>query len=160
VRLFEHLLKVVVLRQRVPLLIKDAIVTRHMPVAVRPQQRNQVDAADNRMVLARPVAHNQLDLLRLGLVQSRVVDEQDALAQADLGDGLSPERLGVRFKAMEQAGESIMGWRLVFVALYFRRFGRTNRVRRRDHEVDLVVVRALGRIHALFLLHFLQLRNF
>jgi hypothetical protein len=61
---------------------------------------------------------------------------------------------------MQQAGESIMGRRLLLVALDFRRFGRTHGVRRGDHEVDVVTVGTLGRIHAFFLLHFLQLRNF
>jgi hypothetical protein len=90
----------------------------------------------------------------------RVVYDKDASAQVDLGDGLSPQRLGVRLQAMQQAGESVMGWRLFLVALYLSRFSRTHGARRGDHEVDVVVVRTLGRIHALFLLHFLQLRNF
>ena len=60
---------------------------------------------------------------------------------------------------MEQAGESIMGRGLLLVALYFRRLGRAHRAWRGNHEVDVVIVRTLGRVHALFLLHFLQLRN-
>ena len=67
-----------------------------MPVAVRPQERNQVDAAHHRVVLARPVAHNQLDLLRIGLVQGRVVYDKDASGQADLSARLRPQRRGVR----------------------------------------------------------------
>jgi hypothetical protein len=82
------------------------------------------------------------------------------LAQANLRLGLSPQRRGVRLKAVQQAGESIVGRGLFLIALYFRRFGRADRARRGDHEVNVVVVGALGRVHALFLLHFLQLRNF
>jgi len=82
------------------------------------------------------------------------------LAQADLARSFRPQGLGIRLKPVQQSSKSIVGWRLLFVALYFRRFGRTDRARRGDHEVNVVVVRALGRIDALFLLHFLQLRNF
>src|SRR5215204_6257946 len=160
VRLPDHPLKVIVLRQGVLLLVEDAVIDRHMPVAVCPQQRNQVDAAHHRVVLARPVARHQLDLLGVGLVQSRVVYDQDALAQADLRARFRPQRRGVRLHAMQQTRESVMGWRPLIVALYFRRFGRTDGARRSNHEVDVVVVRTLGRVHALFLLHFLQLRNF
>ena len=48
VRLFEQRLEVVVLRQRVPLLVEDAIVAGDVAVAVRPQHSNQVDAAHDR----------------------------------------------------------------------------------------------------------------
>lgn len=84
----------------------------------------------------------------------------DALGQGYLRPGFSPQGRGVRFEPMEQAGESVVGWCLLLVALYFRRLGRAERARRGNHEVDVVILRALGRIRALFLLHFLQLRNF
>lgn len=116
--------------------------------------RTQVDAADHRVVFTRPMARHQLDLLRIGLIQGRVVYDKDALAQADLGSGLSPQRRGVRLKAMQQAGERVMGRRLLIFALRFRRFGHAHRARRGDYEVNVVLVRTLGRIHALFLLHF------
>jgi hypothetical protein len=57
---------------------------------------------------------------------------------------------------MQQARESIMSRGLLFIALYFSRFGRANRARRSDHEVDVVVIGTLWRIHALFLLHLLS----
>ena len=68
--------------------------------------------------------------------------------------------LGIRFEPVQQAGESVVSRGLLLVALYFRRLGRAHGARRGDHEVDVVVIGALGRIHALFLLHFLRLRNF
>src|SRR5205085_5286180 len=74
----DQCLELVVLRQSVLLLVEDAVVNGDMPVAVRPQQRNPVDAADHLVVFARPIARHQLDLLRVGLVQSRVVYDQDA----------------------------------------------------------------------------------
>jgi hypothetical protein len=160
VRLLGRRPEVVVLRQSVPPLVEDAIVSGDVAVAARPQERNQVDAAHHRVVLARPVAHHRLHLLRVGLVQGRVVYDKDALAQADLAFGFTPQRRGVRLQTTRQAGERIMGRRLPLVALDFRRFGRAHGARRGNHEVDVVIVRTFRRIHALFLLHFLQLRNF
>lgn len=160
VRLLEHCLEVVVLRQGVPLLVEDPVVHGDVAVAVRPEQRNQVDAAHHGVVLARPMARHQLDLLRVGLVQGRVVYDKDASGQADLRPGLRPQRLSVRLKAVQQAGECIVGRCLPLVALYFRPFGGAHGAWRGDHEVDIVIVGTLGRVHALFLLHFLQLRNF
>ena len=159
-RLDEHRPEVVVLRQSVTRLVKDAVIDGDVAVAVRPQQRNQVDAAHHRVMLARPVAHHQLHLPGVGLVQSRVVYDKDASAQADLAARLSPQRRGVRFQPMEQTGESIMSRGLLLVALYFRRLGGADGARRGNHEVDVIVVGTLRRIHAFFLLHFLQLRNF
>src|SRR5207248_5872906 len=49
--LFEHRTEVVILSQRVLLLIKDAIVNRHMAVAISPEQSNQVDATDYLVML-------------------------------------------------------------------------------------------------------------
>ena len=66
------------------LLVEDAIVAGGVAVTVRPQERNQVDAAHHRVVLTRPVARHQLDLPGVGLVQGRVVYDKDALVQADL----------------------------------------------------------------------------
>src|ERR1043166_8244775 len=87
----DHCLEVVVLRQGVLLLVEEAIINGHVPVAVRPQKRNEVDAAHDRVVLTRPVARHQLDLLRIRLIQGRVVYDKDALAQADLAHRFSPE---------------------------------------------------------------------
>src|SRR5215216_6811625 len=98
VRLFEHRLEVVVLRQGVLLLVEDAVVNGDVAVAVRPQQRNQVDAAHHRVMFTRPVARHQFDLAGVRLIQGRVVYDQNALAQTHLTARLAPQRLGVRFE--------------------------------------------------------------
>src|SRR5947209_5837913 len=54
VSFFHHCREVIVLGQRVFLLVKDAIVNRHVTVAIGPEQSDQVDACDHLMVLARP----------------------------------------------------------------------------------------------------------
>ena len=125
----QHGKEVIVLCQRVLLLVKDAVVTRYMAVAVSPQQRDEVDAADHRMVFARPVALNQLHLLGKGFVQSRVVYDKDALGQTHLAVRFPPQRCGIRFKAVQEARESVMCRGLRFVRLHSCRFGRTHRAR-------------------------------
>src|SRR3982750_555668 len=59
---FDHRLEVVVLGQRVLLLVKDAVVTWNMTVAVSPQQSDKVDAAHHLVMLTRPMARDQFDL--------------------------------------------------------------------------------------------------
>jgi hypothetical protein len=76
VRFFEHRLEVVVLRQRALLLIKDAAVNGDVPVAIRPQKRNQV----HHVVLARPMARDKFHLAGVGLIQCRVVYDKDAFS--------------------------------------------------------------------------------
>src|ERR1041385_3991544 len=53
-------------------------------------------------------------------------------------------------KPVQQSVESIKGWRLLFVALYLSCFGRTHGARRSNHKVNVVIIRAFGRIYALF----------
>src|SRR2546421_4702457 len=151
--LFEHCREVVILGQRVLLLVKDAVVTRHMTVAISPQKRNQVDARDHSMMFARPVARNQLHLPSIRLVQSRVVYDKDTLVQADLALGFRPQRRSVRLKPMQKACESIMGWGFLLFALHASRFCGAHRARRGDQKVDVVFVRAFRRIHSAFLAH-------
>ena len=60
---------------------------------------------------------DQFDRLGIGLVQRRVVEDQDPVGAADQGPGLLPQRLGVGLGAVEQAAEGVVGrgvfaWRL------------------------------------------------
>src|SRR5205085_7107119 len=153
---FDHRREVIVLGHRVLLLVKNAIVNRDVTITISPEQSNKVDAGNNPVMLARPMANNQLHLPGIWLVQSRVVYDQNTLVQAYLALGFRPKGCGVRLKSVQQASERIMGWCLLFVALYFSRFGRANGARRGNQKVNVVVIRAFGRIHALFLLHFLS----
>jgi hypothetical protein len=147
----QHCREVIVLGQRVLLLVKDAVINRHMAVAISPQKSNQVDAADNRMVLARPVARHKFHLAGIRLIQGRVVYDKDTLVQSHLALGFTPQRSSIRLKPMQQACESIMRWCFFIFALNTGRFRRTDRSRCGDQKVDVVFIRAFRRIHSAFL---------
>ena len=62
-----------------------------------------------RVVLARPVAADQVDLPGVGLVQGGVVEDQDAAVDVNQGSRLLPEVLGVGLQAGQQPGEGVVG---------------------------------------------------
>ena len=55
----QHLGEMVVFGFTIPVFIKHAIIHRHTPLAVAPQQGNQIDALDHRLLFARPVPIKQ-----------------------------------------------------------------------------------------------------
>ena len=65
----EHGREAVVLGRPVAGLIVDAVVDRGDPIAIGPGRRNEVDAPDDGLVLARSVSVDRLDLLGIGLVR-------------------------------------------------------------------------------------------
>ena len=121
-----------------------------MPVALRPQHGNQVDAGNQAVMFVRPVAHRQLHLLRIGLVQGRVVYDQDALGQADLAAGFTPQRLSGWLKSVQQARKSILGWGLLLNAVHACGFRGADRARRGYKKVDVVRVCDFGGFIPLF----------
>src|SRR5205085_9824504 len=56
---FDHRREVLVLVHRVLLLVKNAIVNRDVTITISPEQSNKVDAGNNPVMLARPMANNQ-----------------------------------------------------------------------------------------------------
>jgi hypothetical protein len=76
-------------------LVVDAEVARHQLLPVCPERRDEVDSEDHVMVLAAPVARDKLDLLRVGLVQGGVVEDEHPALQADERSRLPPERVPV-----------------------------------------------------------------
>src|SRR5437868_8630954 len=58
----EHLLKMIVLGQAISGLVKEAVVTRDVAVAIAPQESDEVDARDDISMFARPVARDQFNL--------------------------------------------------------------------------------------------------
>src|SRR2546421_487200 len=79
-------------------------------VPVAPQQGDEVDALDDAVMLARPVALDQVDAPRVGLVQHGVIQDQNAGTQDYLGLRLAPEGVGIGFEAMQQPREGVVGW--------------------------------------------------
>jgi hypothetical protein len=101
----------VVLGQGIVGLVKEAIVTRQTVRAVAPQQGDQVDAADNAVVLAGPVTVDEFDFGGIGLVQRGVIHDQDAGVAVNMLLGLVPERGRIGLDAVEQACGRIVGCR-------------------------------------------------
>ncbi len=71
-------LKQVVLALAVDLAV-DPVIAGDLAVAFDPQQGEQLDAANDLVVLARPLAADQLELLGVELIERAVVDDQDTL---------------------------------------------------------------------------------
>lgn len=61
------------------------------------------------VVLAGPVAGDELDRLGVGLVEGRVIDDEDAVVEADVVPGLAPQFGRVGLEAVQQAGEGVVG---------------------------------------------------
>src|SRR3954451_3726390 len=104
----EHGAEVSILGHAVHRLVVKPIVAWDGVCAITPQQGDQVDARDDAMVLARPVAMDQVNLLSIGLIKGSIVDDQEPIIQDNMLPGLVPEWRGGRVETMEQTRESIM----------------------------------------------------
>ena len=134
----------IVFGQIVPGLVVKPVVHRHVAVALGPQQRDQVDALDHRVMLARPVPLDQRDFLSIRFVQRRIIDHQHPTVPLNLSGGFPPERRGIRFQAVQQPGEGIMGRHRAPLRLHPRRFGRAAHLRRGNQKVDVISVADFG----------------
>src|SRR5262249_37629437 len=65
----------------------------------RPKHDASADAPGDGLVLARPVARDQADLSRIGLVEGGVVEDEQPAGEVDLGALLVPEGVGVGLEA-------------------------------------------------------------
>ena len=81
----KHRQEVVVLGQAVLGLVVEPVVAGYDPIAVGPDDGDQVDAPDDPLVLARPVAADQVDLLGVVLIERRVVEDQQAALRWTMG---------------------------------------------------------------------------
>ena len=100
--------EVVVLGQAVVVLVIKPVVAGDVAVAVGPRQGGQIDPANDVVVLAGPAPGDQFHRLGIGLVQGRIVQDEDAPLAIDQGAGLPPQGLGVGLQAVQEswAGES------------------------------------------------------
>jgi hypothetical protein len=144
----EHGAEVVVLRQPIRLLVVDPIVAGGLAVAVGPEQGDEVDAPDDPLMLARPVAGDEGDLVGVGLVQGRVIDDQDAARLPHGGLDLGPEGRGVGLEPVQQPGEGVVRRRPRSVGLHGGGLGAGGGARAGDQEVDVVGITALRGSHA------------
>jgi hypothetical protein len=77
--------------------------------ASTPQQGDQVDASHDAMMLARPMAVDQVDLLRVGFVERGIVPNKQTRCPVDQRWRFLPQRGGIGVMAMEQARQGVMG---------------------------------------------------
>ncbi len=89
-------------------------------------------------MFARPMPPDQFDRARIGFVQGRITDDQEASVQLDMVGSLIPQATGVGIKPMEQAGECIMCWCVSAIWLHPARLETTIRVGCGDQKVDIV----------------------
>lgn len=101
----QHFGEVVVLGFPVAVFIKNAIIYRHAPFAVRPEQGNQVDSVDDLFLLSRPMPINEGIKFRKRLLKGRVVKNQNAALEINLRFRFQPKRFGIGFKAGATASE-------------------------------------------------------
>ena len=94
---------------------------------------------------------NERNLGGIGLIQGRIVNNQEPARAVNQRLSLSPQRCSVGFKPMEQASERIVSGSLRFLGLNLRGLGRRNDTRRGEQEVDIVEVVDLRFIHTLIL---------
>lgn len=143
----EHGEEVVVLGQAVVGFVVDPVVTGDASIAVGPEQGDEVDAPDDGVMFAGPVAIDQFDLFGVGLIERGIVEDQDAFVA--LGDrlGLAPKGLGVGLKPIEQAGKGIVSRCNWGVGLHSSGLRTTERGERGHKEINRVHIPAFGRAH-------------
>jgi hypothetical protein len=113
-------------------------------VTVGPQQGGQVDAADDGVVLAGPVAGDQVDRLGVGLVQGRIVKDQQTAPAVDQRVSLPPQDLGVGLQAEQEPRERVMGRRVESLGLHLGGLRAGEELGAGDDEVDLFGVATLN----------------
>jgi hypothetical protein len=99
------------------------------------------------VVVAGPVAADEVDALGPRLVGYGVVDDQDAGGRADEGPDLGPEFVGVGFQAVKESGERVVGRGERAGGRDAGRLGRRDDDRSGDEEVDVGSVGRAGGVH-------------
>ncbi len=143
----EHRSKMVVFRGAIRRFIVEAVVAGDASIAITPQQRYEIDAADHAVMLARPVPPDKFDGTCVGLVQRRIINDEHPCVQGNLLLGLGPEPCWVWLQPMQQAGDRIMRWCVSALCLHPACFQTTVRGRRGDQEVDIVEFVGFRRVH-------------
>src|SRR5262249_26102675 len=144
----EHLPDVVMLGLAVGL-AEDPILAWDSPVTVAPQRGDEVDPADDRPLLARPVARDQPDGLGPPCVEGRVVEDHGAAGLHAPRFGLFPELSGVGLEPVEGVVRGCEGG----ARLHPRGFRTTDRAGRGDVEIDEVVGWAAWWVHRAIVAH-------
>lgn len=149
----KHRTKVLVLGQRVDGLIKQPIVARDGGITVTPKQGQQIDARDNAMLFAGPMAMDQFDGAGIRLVERGIVADQQAGLPVDMLLSLTPKRQGVGFEPLQQACERIMRGAAGAIWLHAGGFGTRNHTRRSDKKIDVIEIGDFRFIHSRIIPH-------
>ena len=142
-RRIHEVAEMIVLGQSVDRFVVDAVDQRHDPIAVGPDQSDEVDAHNNKFVLAGPVAMNRLDGLGVKLVERGVVKNQDAVVPISQRLDLAIEDFGVGFESLEQPNVGVVGGSIGSWRLASRRLAAARRAGSGDQEVDIGQIPAL-----------------
>jgi len=114
----KHLAKMIILRRAIRRLIKEAIITRYVAVAIGPQKRDEIDATNHLAMFARPMAAYEFDLFSVLLIKSRIVQHQDAASEINLMTRFLPEVIAVGINAQQQTVDGIVSRGVILIWLY------------------------------------------
>jgi len=143
----EHGLEMVILSQAIIGRIKQAVIAWDGVCVVTPYEGDQIDARANSMMFARPMPMHQSNLLRIGLVQGGIIDNQQAACPIEEMFGLLPQRRGIGFQPVEEPIERIVGRPLWAIRLHTRALRAGHHARCRQQEVDIVKIGHFRFIH-------------
>src|SRR3954451_9942557 len=143
----EHGTEMSILGQTIHRLVIEPIVAWDGVCAITPEQGDQIDATHHTMVLARPVAMDEGNLLGIRLVERSIVDDQETIMQDDMLLGFVPERRRIGVEAMEQAGQGIMSSASRRVGLNPGGFRAREDERGGNQKVDVIEVSDFGLVH-------------
>jgi len=149
----QHGQEMVIFAAAVEGLVKQAIVAGDGVCTITPQERHQIDALDHAMMLARPVPMHQFAALRVRFVEGGVVGDQQAPPTVDQRCSFAPEWQGIRFQALQQAGEGVMRGAAWAVGLHPGGFGTRDHLWCGDQKVDRVEISHFGCIHSRMIPH-------
>ena len=142
----------IVLRRAICRLVIEAIITRYVAVAIGPQKSDEVDAANDFAVFARPMAADEFNLFGIGLIKGRIVQHQYAACELNLMTRFLPEVFAARFQCAASkrlmaswAGASVLVW------LHPGCFCAAINFRGSNQKINIIVLIALWGVHSEFL---------
>ncbi len=107
-RCLHHRPDVVVLGQPVVCVVVDTDVAGQVGVPISPQEADQIDAQDDSLMFARPMAGDQRNRPALRRVQRRVIDTEDTRGQRYTGAYLVPQGSAICTTPVQQPRVGIM----------------------------------------------------
>jgi hypothetical protein len=147
----KHFRKMIVFGFSVGLFIKDSIISWNCPLAISPEQRDQIDAPNYRLMLSRLMPRSQSIMFGKRFIQSRIIQNQNACFFINLCFSFLPERFCIRFKSRQKPSKSIMCRSVPALWLHTSGFCRGQLFGRSNDKLNVIFFSAFRRIHALFL---------